>query len=248
VTPLPDSPGRRRRGLHAQVVDELGRTIVAGGPRSGVSLVTDDLAEHFGVSRTVIREAFRSLESKGLIGARPNVGTSIRPLREWNLLDPDIIEWRALGPQGDDQRDELRELRGLIETFAVRLAAGTKIRDAWALMTTAALDMDDALRHGQAEAFAQADTRFHHHLVRAADSLLLNHLATIVTHGLTLCAEPTTCENTQASVTHHMAIVGALRQDNEPAAAAAERAVRDLPESAPNTDSDGGTPLPRQRT
>lgn len=260
--PSPSRSGRgagRRRGLHAEVVDQLGQMIVTGDPLSDVHLVTDDLAEHFEASRTVIREAFRSLESKGLIAARPNVGTYVRPVSEWNLLDPDIIEWRALGPQGVHQRSELRELRWVIETFAARLAAGTENPDVYGLLTAAVFDMEEAVRHGDANLFDGADARFHRHLIGSCRSLMLNHLSAIVTQGLTACAEPTTCDRTEACVTRHAAVVGAIREDGE----AAERAMRDLlgdllrdpphepprdrPHGPPHRDADGKAPLPRQR-
>lgn len=176
---------RRRRGLHAEVVDHLGQLIVTGDAASDVTFVTDDLAERFDVSRTVIREAFRSLESKGLIAARPNVGTYVRPATEWNLLDPDIIEWRALGPQAGRQRAELRELRWVVETLAIRLAAASHDPQACGHLAAAVADMDDALRNGhadeRAERFADADARFHQHLIHAGGSPLLNHLSQLVT-------------------------------------------------------------------
>lgn len=222
MIPPPGTPGapsrharararHRMRGLHAEVVNHFGRLIVTSDPESEITFVPDDLAEHFEVSRTVIREAFRSLESKGLIAARPNVGTYVRPVHEWNLLDPDIIEWRAFSPQAVRQRSELRELRWIVDTLATRLAATTREPQAWALLAAAVVDMDDALHRDQADMFAKADARFHQRLIRAADSLMLNHLSQTVTHGLTACAEVTTYDRTQATVTHHQAVVHALR-------------------------------------
>jgi DNA-binding FadR family transcriptional regulator len=225
VTPPPDASNhpshrrRRRRGLHADVVDELGQLIVTSDPISDLNFHTDDLAERFDVSRTVIREAFRSLESKGLITARPNVGIYVRPVTEWNFLDPDIIEWRAHGPQAAHQRAELRELREVVENLAIRLATRTHNPQAWVLMAAAVADMDDALRNhhadDQADRFADADTRFHQHLIQAAGSLLLDYLAETVAQGLTACAEPTTCDPTEATVTHHQAIVDTFGKNSK---------------------------------
>ncbi|WP_255955636.1 FadR/GntR family transcriptional regulator [Streptomyces odontomachi] len=219
------SQPRRRRGLHAEVVHELGQMIVSNGELTDGPLIMDDLVQHFGASRTVIREACRCLESKGLITARPNVGIHIRPPDEWNLLDPDIVEWRALGPQAHHQRNELHELRQVVELFAARLAATTQDLATWRLLTASVTDMEDAVRHGQADEFDHADTCFHQYLIRAAGSVMVHHLSTIVPRGLIACTEPTTCERTEASVKRHAAIVSALRrQDREEA----ERAMRDL--------------------
>ncbi|MFE7514047.1 FadR/GntR family transcriptional regulator, partial [Streptomyces sp. NPDC057540] len=116
--------GNRGRGLHGQLVQQLGQMIVSGDLGADRPLVPEEIGQRFEVSRTVVRESLRVLEAKGLVSARPNVGTRVRPVSDWNLLDPDIIEWRAFGPQRDDQRRELNELRWTIEPLAARLAAG----------------------------------------------------------------------------------------------------------------------------
>ena len=64
--------------LVAQVIDHLRKEIVSGSYAAGMSLPSEgSLAETLAVSRTVIREAMRSLRSQGLIvmsqGARPRV-------------------------------------------------------------------------------------------------------------------------------------------------------------------------------
>ncbi|WP_255951075.1 FCD domain-containing protein [Streptomyces odontomachi] len=78
--------------------------------------------------------------------------------------------------------------------------------------------MDDALRHedadDQADRFADADACFHRHLIHAGGSLLLNHLSEIVTQGLTVCAEPTTCDRTKAAVARHQTVADALRKNS----------------------------------
>jgi DNA-binding FadR family transcriptional regulator len=82
----PRTPAKVRRGagvapaqdLVAQVVTHLREWILAGAHAVGTSLPSEgDLAESFGVSRTVIREAMRSLRAQGLVtmsqGSRPRV-------------------------------------------------------------------------------------------------------------------------------------------------------------------------------
>src|SRR6266567_361686 len=100
---LPRAAAQRGRGLHGQLVQQLGQMIVAGELGADRPLVPEEIGHRFEVSRTVVRESLRVLEAKGLVSARPNVGTRIRPVQEWNLLDPDVIEWRAQGPLRGDQ-------------------------------------------------------------------------------------------------------------------------------------------------
>lgn len=131
---------QNRWSLHARLVDTLGRRVVAD---PGLTLSPDEIGAEFGVSRTVVRETLRVLEAKGLVSARPNVGTRVRPRTDWNLFDPQVIDWRLHGPQRADQMRELLELRAGVEPMAARLAAErageadvAALRAAWAGMAT----------------------------------------------------------------------------------------------------------------
>ena len=47
----------------------------------------------FGVSRTVLREALKTLAAKGLIVPRARIGTRVTSRETWSLFDPDILNW-----------------------------------------------------------------------------------------------------------------------------------------------------------
>jgi DNA-binding GntR family transcriptional regulator len=66
--------------LRKQVVDELRQAIIAGRLAPGARLIERALIEMLGVSRTVLREALRQLESEGLIAVLPNKGPVVREL------------------------------------------------------------------------------------------------------------------------------------------------------------------------
>ena len=153
--------GNRGRGLHGQLVQQLGQMIVSGDLGADRPLVPEEIGQRFEVSRTVVRESLRVLEAKGLVSARPNVGTRVRPVSDWNLLDPDIIEWRAFGPQRDDQRRELTELRWTIEPLAARLAAGHGREDVQQRLADMVEIMGHALAQGDGITFSRADAEFH---------------------------------------------------------------------------------------
>jgi len=60
----------------------------------GAKLPSDtDLSEKYGVSRTVLREALRVLGAKGLITAKPRVGTLVAEANHWALWDPQVLHW-----------------------------------------------------------------------------------------------------------------------------------------------------------
>ena len=87
--------GRKRRGNHAHVVAELGRGIVSGKIPEGSLLPGDaELSARFGVSRTVLREAMKTLSAKRLIEAKAKVGTRVLDRESWNFFDSDVLGWR----------------------------------------------------------------------------------------------------------------------------------------------------------
>jgi DNA-binding GntR family transcriptional regulator len=66
--------------LRQQVLDGLRQSIIAGRLRPGERLIERELILMMGVSRTVIREALRQLESEGLVANIPNKGPVVRAL------------------------------------------------------------------------------------------------------------------------------------------------------------------------
>ncbi|MBL3666857.1 FadR family transcriptional regulator [Streptomyces sp. M2CJ-2] len=215
--------GSRGRGLHGQLVQQLGQMIVSGDLGADRPLVPEEIGQRFEVSRTVVRESLRVLEAKGLVSARPNVGTRVRPVSDWNLLDPDIIEWRAFGPQRDDQRRELCELRWTIEPLAARLAAGHGREDVQQRLSDMVEIMGHAMGQGDALTFARADSEFHSLLIQVAGNRMLEHLSGIVSAALQVSGGPATgCERpNETSLAHHGQIVDALAGGDGEAAEAA---------------------------
>jgi DNA-binding FadR family transcriptional regulator len=188
---FPRAAAQRGRGLHGQLVQQLGQMIVAGELGSDRPLVPEEIGHRFEVSRTVVRESLRVLEAKGLVSARPNVGTRIRPVHEWNLLDPDVIEWRALGPFRADQARELAQLRQAFEPLAVHLVAAQASRlpeMARTRMVELSEILAEAAADGDPMVYQRADAELHALLLRATDNRMLEHLAAVVYGALEITA------------------------------------------------------------
>lgn len=235
--------GGRGRGLHGQLVQQLGQMIVSGDLGADRPLVPEEIGQRFEVSRTVVRESLRVLEAKGLVSARPNVGTRVRPVADWNLLDPDIIEWRAYGPQRDDQRRELFELRWAIEPLAARLAAGHGRDEVHQRMVDMTEIMGHAVAQGDQVTFSRADSEFHALLLELAGNRMLEHLAGIVGSALNVSGSPVTaCERpSEPSVGLHARLVEALGTGDGTAAEAAMRALLTV-----HPEVDHVVPAPRE--
>lgn len=73
--------------LRREVVDALRMSIVHGRLAPGARLVERELIDMTGVSRTVIRESLRQLESEGLVDVVPNKGAVVRKLTQAEARD-----------------------------------------------------------------------------------------------------------------------------------------------------------------
>ena len=121
--PLPDVPHQRGRRADV-VVDHLIELIVSRGVQPDQLLpVESALCEAYGVSRTVVREAIKSLEAKGLLRARQGVGTLVSAQESWNLLDPAVLAAIVRQDEQYDVLDQLVEVRTCLESNLAREAA-----------------------------------------------------------------------------------------------------------------------------
>jgi GntR family transcriptional regulator, galactonate operon transcriptional repressor len=113
-----------RKTSHRDAVEVIAGWIVGGAQQPGSALPTEpDICQRLGLSRTVVREAVKTLVAKGLLQAGPRVGTRVLPQRQWNVFDPDVIRWRlAAGVDADFVRDVI-DVRLAIEPTAAALAA-----------------------------------------------------------------------------------------------------------------------------
>jgi DNA-binding FadR family transcriptional regulator len=75
-------------GLHAELLDKLWRALAPHELAAGTVLRAEELEARYGVSRTVVRETIRVLESMGMVRSRRWVGTTVEPREHWNVYDP----------------------------------------------------------------------------------------------------------------------------------------------------------------
>lgn len=172
-----------RRGLHQEVVHNLGLAIVRGEHLPGETLPrADDLAASMGVSRTVLREAMKVLAEKGLVEARQRSGTRVRRRADWNLVDPDVIAWRReAGPDLEFLR-QLSEVRLVVETDAARLAAERAVDEETVRMMTLIGVMEASV--ADVDRYASADLELHAVILHATGNPLLAQLADTLSEGL----------------------------------------------------------------
>ena len=216
------------RGLHARIVDELGRLIVEGVLGDGQPLVPEDLGRRFSASRTVVREALRVLESKGMVSARPRVGTWTLPPESWDAIDPDVIAWRVNGPEGRKHLRELLELRLTIEPQAARMAAQHRRPDQLSAMAAAYDLMADAVERRDTAAFQEADSLFHAALIRASGNALIAQLQVPVVAALSAHGEPMELPEGNTLVAHSRVLTLVLAKNADGAESASRRLLETL--------------------
>ncbi len=180
------SPSARASNHTHFVVDQLGRAIVAGEYPADTMIPLDpDLCEMFDVSRTVVREAKKTLAAKGMIASKAKVGTHVRPSDEWNMFDEDVLRWHTSVKNPGRFYDELFEIRLIFEPAAAASAA----RRANELANKAECDrlftLCDSLAGAKSRAdFAVADYEFHHQVLRLSGNRFLQSLGDMVQTAL----------------------------------------------------------------
>lgn len=123
-SPLLRTVPRRPARLGAVVVSELLDRIVSGElPQQSMLPNEPALCEAFGVSRTVIREAVKVLEEKGLLHARQGQGTTVAPYDSWNLLDPMVLAASVRHDHELRMLDDIVDVRRVLEAQMARQAA-----------------------------------------------------------------------------------------------------------------------------
>jgi DNA-binding FadR family transcriptional regulator len=160
------------KNVHGNTVDHLGEAIVAGRYPVGCSLPTEPiLGEALGVSRTVVREAVKSLIAKGLVSSGPKVGTRVLPSSQWNWFDPDVIIWQSKAGLTPEFLRDLQDLRRVMEPAAVRLAAQRASAQDIAEIEAAFAGMKRAVEEGGD--YVTFDLRFHQGLLRACHNRMI---------------------------------------------------------------------------
>src|SRR5688500_15663288 len=173
----------RKRNLFTHVVEELGSRIIRGQFRPYGALPNESvLSQEFGASRSVIREAVKSLAAKGLIESRTRTGIRVLPPIHWNLLDPEVLDWRYSAMRPADFFREIFEVRGMIEPQAAELAAARATDADIAEIQAAYRAMERAEEPGSTA--ISADLRFHRAILAAAHNELLLQMGSLIGVGL----------------------------------------------------------------
>lgn len=128
--------------LRHNVVNSLRLSIVNGKLAPGARLVERELIEMLGVSRTLVREALRQLESERLIDVIPNKGAVVRNLTP-------------------SEAKEIYAIRAVLEGLAARLFCETASSSQRRALREACSMVEEAYSEGDAQTVIAAKNNFY---------------------------------------------------------------------------------------
>jgi GntR family transcriptional repressor for pyruvate dehydrogenase complex len=227
----PAAPARARSGADAALIQPIKKTRIAEEIADRIRVLILDgtltpdrplpgerlLAARFGVSRGSIRDAFRLLETIGLLETRHGQGTFPRELDVNRLVAPlvSILAYRR------DLRDELLDVRRMFEPAVARVAA-TRVTEEDLADLQRILDTQRRKLKAGDSAIIE-DTAFHAVLARATRNRVVMRIMETLNDLLIESRKRTLRQKgrPERSIQGHEAVVAALRRRDPEGAARA---------------------------
>lgn len=204
--------------LRDMVFDVLMSAIMQGQLSPGERLLEVQLADEMGVSRTPVREAIRRLELEGFVVMVPRKGAYVA-----GLSINDV--------------EEVYEIRTVLETLAVRLAAQRMQPADYAQLDELAEKMCATWQEGNVDNWVSLDASFHELLYKFSRnerlvSMMSNIMEQLSRYRIISLANVEVRHN---SLSEHQDLIEALkRHDSEAAAAAVEKHIENTKQSLVN--------------
>ena len=148
-------PAILRRTLHDELVMLMRNMIIEGELRPGSRIAESRLCDHFGVSRTPLREALKVLSAEGLVRLLPNKGaTVVRVTRK--------------------EMEEILPVLGTLEALAGELACANIHVDEMVPIRNIHTQMVERYRSGDKKSYNELNRAFHDAIFEAANNKTLS--------------------------------------------------------------------------
>ena len=163
-------PVHDNRALSEEIIVQISDALVAGELKPGDRLPPErELAEQFGVSRTVIRDAVKTLAGRGILHVKHGAGIFVTTSEE-NAIGRLGALSDILPLQGVSLRD-LFEIRKVLEAEGAEWAA--RRRNDYHLKRLRGI-LEDAYRNSEnLEVLSERDAQFHVAIAEASQNLVL---------------------------------------------------------------------------
>ncbi len=221
------------RPAYEQVANQLRARILDGSMKPGERLpVEGQLSTSFGVSRTTIREALRTLSSQDLVHTVRGVngGTFVSHVDAAGFVDNMESRLGLMASNDVISGLELIEVRTLIEVPSARLAASRRTQEDLDAIRIAAHDNEIS---GTREQRGTHSRDFHMAVVQAAHNVLLSSIAVPI-YGVWRQISLSAVNDWEEIDQEHFEILECIeRRDGEGAAAATARHLAKMREETP---------------
>jgi GntR family transcriptional regulator, transcriptional repressor for pyruvate dehydrogenase complex len=206
----------RQGSLSERLASRIEAAIGSGELQIGSPIPSERLvAEQFGVSRTVVREAVRALVARGLLEVRAGAGTIVT-----NPSLPHVASSITLLMSTSTSKlpyEKVIEARQVLEVEIAGLAAARRTDEDLDALNTALeeLKVEDL----KLERFVEVDMAFHRGLAKATQNELLEILADSVAHVMirVRAASFEIPGTVSGAVHHHSRILAAVRRSDSDA-------------------------------
>ena len=150
-----------QKNLSYVLAEKLAQLILAGKYAPGSILPSEmELGDQFGVSRTAVREAVKTLTAKGMVLPRPRIGTRVMPQGNWNFLDQELLTWWMTEDNFNQVVDHFLVMRSSLEPQACLLAATLGTAEQKAQLNTFMEEMVDLKKHFNRERWIEVDMAY----------------------------------------------------------------------------------------
>jgi len=195
------------------VVAEIERLILSGELREGEKLPTEaELCQAFGVSRSVIRDAVRTLSARGLVHVQHGQGTVIDPPGESTVANALILYLL----RSDLTIHDVLVARAAIETGICPVAAQRASEDDIKQLAADLTALNEALQRGEWQRVQDEHLAFHLDLLRATNLPALEVMLRPLQHVVLLSSVPPDANQSEFwEVSAHQAILDAIQARDE---------------------------------
>jgi DNA-binding FadR family transcriptional regulator len=203
-----------RKRLYQQIADDIERLILDGTYIANSRLPSEqEMADKYGVSRNVVREALKRLKERDLVYIRTGSGTYIRKPSTKPVSD--ALHRLIRHSNADITIAHFYEIRRMLEPESARLAAKRAEQEDIEAIQAAYDDMEKS--RGDGEAWSQADLQFHLAVTTAAHNPLIQSVLNPLTEPLREVIEVGLSEpsGAQAGLAAHKRILDAI-QNHDP--------------------------------
>ena len=174
-------PVRLRDNLIAHLISE----IASGQIEAGAKLPPEnELIAMSGLSRTVVREAVRTMEENGVLRVRQGFGTIVKEQRDWNVLDPTILDALLSNDEKRSLLVQLFDVRMALETLTVRAAAQNIVAEQSAHLEQLVGKMRRSM--DAPDDYRELDLEFHDFLAEISGNQFAASIMRAIHHALSL--------------------------------------------------------------